>query len=213
MYAKTGVAPGEVWRTLVVRERHQESPDTVSYVLSAPDDSPLPFARPGQYVSVQVPLPDGARQIRQYSLTRAPGQNRWGITVKAIPPSKTADGVDIPPGEVSNFLHHNLFEGDEITVSAPFGDLLLDDSDLAAAADLRRHRVYPDHRDAALSDPHRVRPLRHGAARRPRAVAPRTPAGTRPNWFRGCLAPSCTTGTRTSACGPRRIPRAPAGST
>ena len=128
LYAQTKVAPGEVWRTLVVRERHQESPDTVSYVLSAPDDSPLPFARPGQYISIQVPLPDGARQIRQYSLTRAPGQNRWGITVKAIPPGKTADGVDIPPGEVSNFLHHNLFEGDEITVSAPFGDLLLDDS-------------------------------------------------------------------------------------
>ncbi|HEY5857957.1 MAG TPA: globin domain-containing protein [Aldersonia sp.] len=129
LYAKTGVPPGEVWRTLVVRERRQESPDTVSFVLAAPDDSPLPRARPGHYISIAVPLPDGARQIRQYSLTRAPGQNRWGITVKAIPSGRTADGVDIPPGEVSNFLHHNLFEGDEVTVSAPFGDLTLDESD------------------------------------------------------------------------------------
>lgn len=128
LYKQTGVQPGDVWRTLVVRKRQQESPDTVSFVLTAPDDSPLPTARPGQYISVAVRLPDGARQIRQYSLTRAPGQNRWGITVKAIPPSRTADGVDIPPGEVSNYLHHNLFEGDEVTVSAPFGDLVLDDS-------------------------------------------------------------------------------------
>ncbi len=128
LYEQTGVAKGDVWRTLVVIERRQESPDTVSFVLAAPDDSPLPTARPGQYISVGVHLPDGARQIRQYSLTRAPGQNRWGITVKAIPAGRTADNLDMPPGEVSNFLHHNLFEGDEVSVSAPFGDLVLDDS-------------------------------------------------------------------------------------
>ncbi|MBD0324361.1 MAG: hemin transporter [Aldersonia sp.] len=128
LYEQTGVAPGDIWRTLVVRERRQESPDTVSFVLSAPDDSPLPKAVPGQYISVAVRLPDGARQIRQYSLTRAPGQNRWGITVKAIPSGRTADGVDTPPGEVSHYLHHNLFEGDEVTVSAPFGEVVLDDS-------------------------------------------------------------------------------------
>lgn len=128
LYQRTGVAAGDVWRNLVVRERRQESPDTVSFVLAAPDDAPLPTARPGQYISLGVHLPDGARQIRQYSLTRAPGQNRWGITVKAIPHGRTAEGVDTPPGEVSNFLHHNLFEGDTVTVSAPFGDLVLDDS-------------------------------------------------------------------------------------
>jgi nitric oxide dioxygenase len=35
----------------------------------------------------------------------------------------------VPAGEVSNFLHHNLFEGDEIRVSAPFGELVLQDSE------------------------------------------------------------------------------------
>jgi nucleoside-diphosphate-sugar epimerase len=35
----------------------------------------------------------------------------------------------VPAGEVSNFLHQNLFEGDEIRVSAPFGDLVLADSE------------------------------------------------------------------------------------
>jgi len=128
LYAQAGVAPGDVWRQLVVRQRTQESPDTVSFVLAAPDGSTLPLAYPGQYISVAVTLPDGARQIRQYSLTRAPQRTAWGITVKATPARELADGTRVPPGEVSNFLHDNVFEGDELTVSPPFGDLILDDT-------------------------------------------------------------------------------------
>lgn len=128
LYAETGVAEGDVWRTLVLHARTQQSPDTVSFVLGSPDDSELPHALPGQYVSVQVTLADGARQIRQYSLTHTPDPSQWGISVKAVPPMQADDGSTIPAGEVSNHLHHNLFEGDEIRVSAPFGDLVLDDS-------------------------------------------------------------------------------------
>ncbi|MER7014674.1 globin domain-containing protein [Saccharopolyspora sp. NPDC000359] len=120
LYAAAGVAPGEVWRTLVVRRRVQEAPDTVSFVLETPDGTPLPAAQPGQYVSVAVRLADGARQIRQYSLTRAPGEAAVAISVKAVPGDELA-----PAGEVSNFLHANVFEGDELEVSAPFGELVL----------------------------------------------------------------------------------------
>ena len=129
LYAETGVTDGDVWRTLVLRRRLQESPDTVSFVLGTPDGKPLPKARPGQYVSIQVALPDGARQIRQYSLTHAPEPSEWGISVKAVPASRSDDGAIVPAGEVSNFLHHNLFEGDQIRVSAPFGELVLEDSE------------------------------------------------------------------------------------
>ena len=125
LYAETGVANGDVWRTLVLRRRLQESPDTVSFVLAAPDGSPLPPARPGQYVSVQVELPDGANQIRQYSLTHTETVGEWSISVKALPAVQGAG----PAGVVSNFLHHNLFEGDELRVSAPFGELALQDSE------------------------------------------------------------------------------------
>lgn len=127
LYARTGVADGEVWRTLVVRRRLQESPDTVSFVLGSADGSPLPASRPGQYVSLAVRLPDGARQVRQYSLTGAPQPSEWAITVKAVAAGRGPGGSITPAGEVSGFLHQQLFEGDEVSVSAPFGDLVLDD--------------------------------------------------------------------------------------
>lgn len=129
LYADAGVAPGDVWRTLVLRSRRQESPDTVSFVLGTPDGRPLPAARPGQYVSVQVALPDGAHQIRQYSLTGAAGPSEWGISVKAVAATRTVHGTTSPAGEVSNFLHQQVFEGDEVRVSTPFGDLVVEDTD------------------------------------------------------------------------------------
>lgn len=101
----------------------------MTFVLGTPDRSALPKARPGQYVSLQVTLPDGARQIRQYSLIRSAEPSEWAISVKAVPVSHADDGTVIPAGEVSNFLHRNFFEGDEIRASAPFGDLVVEDSD------------------------------------------------------------------------------------
>src|SRR5699024_5888348 len=81
LYARHDVAPGDAWRDLVVTRRRQESPNTVSLVLSRPDGGVLPQAQPGQYVSVQVQLPDGANQIRQYSLTKATGRTSWTVTI------------------------------------------------------------------------------------------------------------------------------------
>lgn len=128
LYDAAGVAPGEVWRSLVVRQRVQETPDTVSFTLATTDGSPLPPARPGQYVSVAVRMSDGARQIRQYSLTQVPEQGAVGFSVKAIP-AHTYQGGIAPAGEVSNFLHANLFEGDLVEVSAPFGELTLTETE------------------------------------------------------------------------------------
>lgn len=129
LYASAGVTPETVWRDVLVTERRQESPDTISYVLAAADGSALPQAEPGQYVSVAVRLPDGARQIRQYSLIGAQQPGLWSFSVKAIPGGVAEDGTEVPEGEVSNFLHRNVFEGDTLSVSPPFGDLVLDDSD------------------------------------------------------------------------------------
>lgn len=129
LYADSGLAPEDVFQDVVVQARRQESPDTVTFVLAAADGAPLPEGLPGQYVSVAVRLLDGARQIRQYSLIgdHAPGE--WAISVKRIAASVADDGTPIPAGEVSTFLHGNVFENDVLSVSPPFGDLVLDNTD------------------------------------------------------------------------------------
>ncbi|MFE3292958.1 globin domain-containing protein [Rhodococcus sp. NPDC059234] len=124
LYASAGVADGRVWREVRVSRRVLQSADTVSFVLSPLGAETLPSYLPGQYISVGVVLPDGARQIRQYSLVGAPSATEWQISVKAVPADAGA-----PAGEVSNFLYDNVFEGDMLQVSMPFGDLVLEEGD------------------------------------------------------------------------------------
>ncbi|MFB6553365.1 globin domain-containing protein [Streptomyces sp. NPDC056405] len=123
LYQEAGVAEGEIWHRMEVVERRDESPDAVSLVLRPADDLPTRPFRPGQYVSVQSRLPDGSRQIRQYSLSAAPDRTDLRITVKRV----RGDGQ--PDGEVSSWLHAHAREGDVLTVSAPFGDLVLAEDD------------------------------------------------------------------------------------
>ncbi|MFE4685964.1 globin domain-containing protein [Streptomyces sp. NPDC056721] len=119
LYQGSGTAEGEIWHQMEIAERREETPDTVSLVLRRADGRPVGSFRPGQYVSVQVQLPDGARQIRQYSLSCAPGSPQWRITVKRV------RGAATPEGEVSSWLHEHARVGHNLTVSAPFGDLVL----------------------------------------------------------------------------------------
>jgi nitric oxide dioxygenase len=129
LYADAGVAAGDVWREVIVGERRNETADSVSFTITSTDGSELPSFVPGQYVSVGVHLPDGARQIRQYSLCSAPSAGDWRITVKRIDAHARPDGSVAPTGEVSNFLYDNVFEGDVLTVTTPFGDVVLPDDD------------------------------------------------------------------------------------
>ncbi|WP_149549376.1 globin domain-containing protein [Streptomyces marokkonensis] len=125
LYAEAGVENGAVWRDMEIAERVEESLDTASLELRRPDGLPTEPFTPGQYVSVQVELPDGARQIRQYSLSTAPARKTWRITVKR---ERSADGR-IPEGEVSSWLHAHARPGDIVRVSRPFGDLVLPEGD------------------------------------------------------------------------------------
>ncbi|MFD0256190.1 globin domain-containing protein [Streptomyces sp. NPDC127113] len=123
LYAVAGVAEGDVWRRMEIVERREEGPDALSLVLRPADGRPAAPFRPGQYVSVRSELPDGSRQIRQYSLSAAPGRTGLRITVKHV------HGDGRPDGEVSSWLHAHAREGDVLTVSAPFGDLALAEDD------------------------------------------------------------------------------------
>ncbi|MEU8833196.1 globin domain-containing protein [Streptomyces sp900116325] len=123
LYAQQGVAAGDVWRAWEVTARIEETADVATFQLRPADGAPAPAFRPGQYVSVQVELADGARQIRQYSLSSAPDSPVRSITVKRV------HGGGSPDGEVSAHLHAHTRAGDRLRVSAPYGDLVLDGVD------------------------------------------------------------------------------------
>ncbi len=125
-YQEAGVAEGDVWREMTVVERRQEARDAISLTLRPADGSPAPGFRPGQYVSVAVRLADGARQIRQYSLSASPARDAWRITVKRV------HGATTPDGAVSALLHERTAAGDRLTVSLPFGDLTLPENEADA---------------------------------------------------------------------------------
>ncbi|WP_030546876.1 globin domain-containing protein [Streptomyces albus] len=123
LYQTAGVGPGQNWRRWRVTDRREETADTVSFVLRPADGEPAPEARAGQYVSVSMVMPDGVRQLRQYTLSSAPGEDERRITVKRV------DGEDAPDGEMSSLLHSTVRVGDELELSPPFGDIALEDSD------------------------------------------------------------------------------------
>jgi nitric oxide dioxygenase len=122
LYSARGVRPETVWREWEVAERHQETDDVVTFRMRRTDDRLVRTSLPGQYVTVQVPMPDGVRQPRQYSLTRADDGDHRQFSVKRV------RGGDKPDGEVSNYLCDHVHVGDRLTLSLPFGDVVLDDS-------------------------------------------------------------------------------------
>ena len=122
LYSARGVRPETVWRDWRVVERVQETDDVVTFRVERVDDRLVKTSLPGQYVTVQVPMPDGVRQPRQYSLTRADDGRHRQFSVKRV------HGGGQPDGEVSSLLCSSVAVGDTLTLSVPFGDVVLDDS-------------------------------------------------------------------------------------
>ncbi|WP_030954383.1 globin domain-containing protein [Streptomyces sp. NRRL S-481] len=111
---------GHTWRPWEVVERVAETDDVSTFRLRPADGGPVRDFLAGQYVSVRVALADGARQIRQYSLSGASDPALRQISVKRV------HGDEAPDGEVSNHLHGRVAVGDVLELSEPYGDLVLD---------------------------------------------------------------------------------------
>ena len=122
LYAEARVDAGDVFRTATVIAREDVTDSVAVFTLAGPEGERLPDFRAGQYTSVGVVLPDGARQLRQYSLSTASGDGTWRIAVRRVDP--TAGGC--PAGEVSGWLHATADVGTTLQVTLPFGDLVLD---------------------------------------------------------------------------------------
>lgn len=126
---KANAAEGWVgWRKFRIGRRVDESSVITSFYLEPSDGvTPLPKYLPGQYVSLQLHVPElGYLQSRQYSLSeglRAAGQY-YRISVKR-------DDGDKPgvPGIISNLLHGSYKVGDEVELSHPQGEFFVDPND------------------------------------------------------------------------------------
>jgi len=122
LYSARGVRPETVWRDWQVEEKVRETDDVAVFRVKRIDDRLVKTSLPGQYVTVRMEMPDGVHQPRQYSLTRADDGEHRSFAVKRV----RGDGR--PDGELSNLLHERVDVGDVLTMSVPYGDVVLDDS-------------------------------------------------------------------------------------
>ena len=109
------------YRKFVVERKTPESDIVTSFYLRPADGGALPTFEPGQYVTVRIDHPVTPTSPRNYSLSDAPGNSHFRISVKREP-GLTADA---PDGLISNYLHNAVQVGDEIELGPPCGDFTL----------------------------------------------------------------------------------------
>ncbi|KUI55233.1 Flavohemoprotein [Cytospora mali] len=118
------------WRKFRIARKAVEAEGIVSFYVEPVDGvTPLPKFLPGQYVSLQVFVPQlKYNQSRQYSLSQAPeGVGRsYRVSVK-----RDRDDEASVDGLISNMLHDRYGEGDTVELSHPHGEFFLDPSDVS----------------------------------------------------------------------------------
>jgi len=111
-------SPPPAWpgfRQLTVTAVTHETDSAISIRLEDPAGTPLPAARPGQYLTLRVqPHARPQALLRNYSLSGPPGADYYRITVK-----RERDGA------VSGYLHTRLAVGDQLDIAAPRGTFIL----------------------------------------------------------------------------------------
>ncbi len=115
VYAATERAPGG-WRggrSFRVVGKVRESEEITSFHLQPADGGALLDFIPGQYIGLRLWL-DGEEVRRNYSLSQAANGREYRISVKRE-----------VGGRVSNHLHEQVREGDELELFAPAGDFTL----------------------------------------------------------------------------------------
>lgn len=113
------------WRNFVVDRKVAESAEITSFYLKPQDGNPLPAFLPGQFLTIQLNIPDQPRPvIRTYSLSAyAPNPTDYRLSIKREGPPK---GQDVPPGVASNFMHNHIQVGAVIPAKPPAGRFFLD---------------------------------------------------------------------------------------
>ncbi|GJD42564.1 Flavohemoprotein [Methylobacterium cerastii] len=124
IYRDLATKPGgwNGWREFVVESVTQESETIRSFVLVPSDGQPILRHEPGQYLGFQFDLPGRGVLKRNYSISCAPNDRAYRITVKR----EASTGV--PAGIVSNWLHDHAEMGTLVRAAPPAGDFFLDRS-------------------------------------------------------------------------------------
>lgn len=105
-------------RTFVLERKEQESEGIASFYFKPKDGGKVMIQQPGQYIGVQVSIPDkdkGTIQARRnYSLSTISNGDEYRISIQ-----KECGGL------VSSYLHDRLEIGDTVLLSTPCGEFVL----------------------------------------------------------------------------------------
>lgn len=109
------------FKAFTLIRRQPESSNITSFYLRPTDNKPLHAYLPGQYITLKVTLADGSQVMRNYSLSAAPREDYFRISVK----KHRGDLPGHPGGVVSNRLHDSLQQGDQLLLAPPSGEFIL----------------------------------------------------------------------------------------
>lgn len=104
--------PSTRWRPFAVTRIVDESASIRSFHLEPADGQGAPPHIAGQHLPIRVGLPGGARAIRTYTLSVAPSDGGYRISVKR-------------QGTVSQYLHDRIRAGDVIEAGRPAGQFTM----------------------------------------------------------------------------------------
>lgn len=112
------------WRLFKVMHKEMESTEICSFHLYPADGGKVPYHKPGQYVSIKLLLPElKMNQVRQYSISNAPNDIYYQISVK-----RETDINHNINGMISNQLHNKTEVGSFVELSAPAGNFVMSDN-------------------------------------------------------------------------------------
>jgi nitric oxide dioxygenase len=122
VYCDLAAQPGgwNGWRDFVVESLRDESSIIRSFILVPADGGPVVRHKPGQYLGFALELPGTGKLRRNYSISCAPNDRAYRISVKR----EATPGY--PPGQASNWLHDHAVPGTALRVAAPAGDFFLE---------------------------------------------------------------------------------------
>jgi uncharacterized protein len=92
------------------------------------DGGPLPPFLPGQFLTLELTIAGQSRPVlRTYSLSDYPlgagAPDHYRLSIKREP---APQGLDVPPGLASGFLHDHVQQGSRLKVRPPAGDFVLE---------------------------------------------------------------------------------------